>query len=306
MLRYTIAALALKAFSVNAMTRRLYRRLGNTVGAKRRAAAKDIDVRIERGDLLVELCRRHGVFGNGSRMLEIGTGWMHWYSIYARLFIDPLNITAMDVWDNRQFSALMAAARKLRPAFELRGEADDVRARLDMVLAATGFDDLYRRLGLEYVLRPQGRLDGFASDSFDAAISFHVLEHVRREAVPALLLDIHRVLKPGAITIHQIGIDDHLTLYDRSASRKQYLAYSDRTWRWCFENDVQYFNRLQESEWKALFAGAGLDLVDQAAERVDIGALKIHPQFGHLPQDDYGCTILTLVHRKPAGRTDGP
>lgn len=299
MLRYLLVAWALKAFSLNGASRSLYRRLGNTIGAKRRAAAADIGVRIERGDLLVALCRRHGVFANGDRMLEVGTGWMHWYSIYAALFDDRLRITAMDVWDNRQFPALMAAARELKTALESRGEGAGVLARLDTILAANDFDDIYRRLHIDYLLRPQGGLGGLPCCRFDAAISFHVMEHVRREALPALLRDMRRVLKPGGHTIHQIGIDDHLTLYDRKASPKQYLAYSDLTWRTCFENDVQYFNRIQASEWRALFADAGFMLVDEASEEIDVGTLKVHPRYSHLPADDHACTLLTLVHRKP-------
>lgn len=298
MLRYTLAALALKTFSLNGTSRHLYRQIGNVLGARKRESVDDLDTRVGRGDLLIELGRKHGALKDGDRLLEIGTGWMHWFSLYAALFHD-VRITGFDVWDNRQFSALVAAARKLRPVLEQRGESPAVLARVDRILQSRGMEDLYSRLGFEYVIQPQGSLAQFAAGSFDTIISFHVLEHVPRKNVETLLGDMHRILRPGGCAIHQIGIDDHLAHYDRKASKKQYLKYSDRTWQTFFENDVQYINRLQASEWQKLFADAGLTLIDRIAEVADIDSLHVHSRFGHLPREDHSCTILTLVYRKP-------
>lgn len=299
MLRYSLAALALKTFSINSTTRKLYRRLGNRVGAARRENVPDLNVRVARGDLLVELARKHHALQNGDRMLEIGTGWMHWFSLYASFFFD-LRITGLDVWDNRQFSALQAALRKVRPVLVGRGEGSDVIARLDRLSQAQGFDDLYARIGFQYVIEPQGSLAGFADQSFDSVISFHVLEHVPKDNVDSLLRHMHRVLRPGGCVIHQIGIDDHLAHYDKKASGKQYLKYSDRTWRTFFDNKLQYINRIQASEWQRRFAANGFQLVDRIAEIRNVEKLPIHPQYRHLPREDFGCTILTLVYRKPA------
>jgi SAM-dependent methyltransferase len=298
MLRYLLAGLALKAFSLNDTSQRLYRWVGNTYGARKRAAARDLEILIERGDLFIKLAQKHGALRDGHRMLDIGTGWMHWYSLYAALYYDRLRITALDVWDNRQFGALLSTAEKARALFAERGEEPTVLARLDDILNSRDLEDLYSRVNLTYVIERQGSLAQFADRSFDSVISFHVLEHVSREGVNDLLGHMHRVLEPGGCTVHQIAIADHLTLYDRNASRKQYLKYSDRTWRMLFENKVQYFNRLQASEWESRFAAAQLQLVDRVARTVDVESLRIHPQFRHLPQEDFGCTILTLVHRK--------
>lgn len=297
MFRYSLAALALKTFSLNDASRKLYRSLGNTYGARRRTAVTDFDSRLKRGDLLVDLIRKYDALHDGDRLLEIGTGWMHWFALYAALHYD-LRLVGFDVWDNRQLSALQAAAKKLRPVLAQREASPRVLARLDSILAAQDMDDLYRRMRFEYVVEPDGSLAAFDDRSFDSVISFHVLEHVPRENVPTLLLHMHRVLKPGATMIHQIGIDDHLAHYDHHASKKQYLKYSDRTWRALFENRVQYFNRLQASEWERLFADAGFTLLERIAETADVQALRVHPRFQHLPPQDHACTILTLVHRK--------
>jgi len=298
MIRYVLVALALKAFSINAPTRALYRKIGNTFGAKARQNVRDLDVRIERGNLLVDLARKYNAVTSGSAVLEIGTGWMHWYALYLRMFWD-LRITAFDVWDNRQFSALTAGFAKLAVALQKHGVGPDVQRNLSIVNGATSFEELYRKLGIEYIIRSSGSTAQFGAASFDAIISMHVLEHVPRQNVAELVENMYRQLKPGGTTIHQIGIDDHLAHYDRSASPKQYIEYSDWTWKLLFENDVQYFNRLQMSEWLTTFERVGFMLEEQLTEKTCIDSLRVNQRFAGYDQQDLACTILTLVFRKP-------
>ena len=58
MVRYVLAALALKAFSTNSASRTIYRQIGNTLGERRRKNA-NIDSYVRRGKLLVDLCARY-------------------------------------------------------------------------------------------------------------------------------------------------------------------------------------------------------------------------------------------------------
>ncbi len=298
MFRYTLAALALKTFSVNVATRKLYRKLGNAYNDVRRQSAPGLDVRIERGDVLVNLARKHHAIQDGHRLLEIGTGWMHWYALYAYLFFD-VKLAGLDVWDNRQFAGLIATARKLRPVLVERGESARTIARLDRIVAARNWEELYESTGFKYVIHPNGAFTEFPDRSFDVVISFHVLEHVPRGGVNALLRDMYRVLEPGGCCIHRIDIHDHLAHYDRKALQKQYLQYSDRIWQTFFENEVQYINRLQASEWEQRFANAGFEVLERIAAHREMKTLRVHPQFRHLPREDFGCLALTLVHRKP-------
>lgn len=299
MLRYALAATALKAFSVNHATRGMYRRIGNTVGSRRRHHA-DLNTQnyLTRGNLLVELLRKYGGVAAGDHVFELGTGWMHFYAVYVRLFFD-VRTTTFDVWDNRQFDALMAAFAKLRQHFEREGGPAAAIATLDRVLTARTFADVYRILTFTHVIVPDGSLAQFRQAEFAASFSMHVLEHVRREAVPALVRDLSRTLKPGAVTIHQIGIDDHLAHYDRLASPKQYISYSNRVWSALFENGVQYFNRLQMSDWIEIFQEAGFVLLHKEVEMTDLNGLRVSPSFAHYTREDLACTILTVAFRRP-------
>jgi len=298
MIRYITSALALKAFSLNAPTRRLYRLIGNHFGAKKRHRVSDLPIRVGRGDLIVDLCRKYHALENGEKLLEIGTGWMHWYSLYLWIFFE-CRITALDIWDNRQFSALKAGFGKLTERFKEDRISEAVLNNLAVVNLATSFPELYRETGIEYVIEPRGSLDQFADQSFDCILSMHVLEHVPTKFVTDLVRNMYRTLKPGKYTIHQIGIDDHLAHYDRKASQKQYLRYSDWIWKALLENEVQYFNRLQMSEWLNAFRSAGFILTEKLVESTDIANLKIAARFADYSKEDLSCTILTLVYRKP-------
>lgn len=296
MLRYLLTALTLKAFSVTPATRMLYRKIGNVVGSNRRQNAP-VKTYVKRGNLLVNLTQRYSAVHDGGRLLEIGTGWIHWYSLFLRLFYDA-NITMFDVWDNRQLEALKAAFQKLSPEMfsnNLRLRADD----LEKIISADCFDQLYQRLGLNYVIEPRGSLQQFPDQSFDCVFSFHVLEHIPASYVDQAVSDYYRLLRPGGYSIHQIGIDDHLTHYDRKESPKNYLRFSDRTWKLLFQNDIQYFNRLQMSDWLKIFNRNNLQLEEKFAETCDISRLNLNPQYKDYDKEDLSCKILTIVHRKP-------
>ena len=289
MLRYAVAALTLKAFSLNAPTRHLYRRLGNRLGGKLRERGRfDLDAYIKRGELLVELYRKYENLKPNDRLLELGTGWMHWYAIYLRLAYE-CRIATLDIWDNRQFKGMQACFARLPNRAPL----------LDKVLKMQSFEELYELLGFEHVIVPDGQLDGFKSESLTSVFSMHVLEHVPTKYIQAVVDGMFRTMKPGHHTVHQIGIDDHLAHYDRRVSGKKYITFSNRTWAAFFENEVQYHNRLQPSDFRKIFERSGFELVQQEDERTTIHDLAVSKDFRHYSEDDLACTISTVVFRKP-------
>lgn len=297
MLKYQLAAIALKAFSTNALTTRAYRKLGNVVGQRRRLAVPDLPIYTARGNLLVALARKYSAVSDGSKVLEVGTGWMHWFSIYLRLFY-KVKIDAFDVWDNRQFMALQSAAAKLRLVFNKDAADPKVLANLDIILGSRSFAEIYQRLDINYIIDPTGSLDQFPDAMFDLITSFHVMEHVSADAVQKLGRSFARVIRPGGYMIHQIGIDDHLAHYDSNSSRKQYIVYSESEWKLRFASSIGYINRIQASEWRQLFDQCGFELCEEINETTDISKLRIGPRFQGYSKEDLECTIQTLVYRK--------
>jgi hypothetical protein len=286
MLRYFAAAMALKAFSLNGTTQRLYRKLGNLLAGKSRAKGRiDLESYIRRGNLLVSLFEQYEPLAKDDIVLELGTGWMHWYSIYLRL-AHACKIETMDVWDNRQFGAIAANFSRLPNASAA-------------VVEAQSIDELYENLNITHHIIPDGMLTRFKDCSVTAVFSMHVLEHVPRKTIRQVVQDIYRITKPGHHSIHQIGIDDHLAHYAPSVSDKKYISFSDSTYRLLFDNAVQYHNRLQPSDFVNLFEDAGFESIHREQENTDISNLRIADCFRGYSADDLACTILTLVFRKP-------
>lgn len=297
MLRYVMSALALKAFSANKLTKSAYRAMGNVVGERLRKSGTYVDTYIQRGDLFRELSEKHNITPDGGRLLEIGTGWLHWHSVYHRLF-NNVEISMLDIWDCRQFGALKTVFSEVKE--NIGADIQDnhtAQQLLNSVLSADSLDDLYRELGLSYYVEPTGSLHNFPDESFDCVFSFHVLEHVPRVNIDNLVSSIHRVLRPGGFSVHQIGIDDHLQHYDPRMSKKNYIRYSDRAWKMFFENELQYFNRLQTTEWLQAFQEQFTQL-ESIPEHCNIDGVRVDSRFAGYSDDDLSCVTSTIVHRK--------
>ena len=135
-------------------------------------------------------------------------------------------------------------------------------------------------------------------DTFRVAISGGVLEHIPAATAPQFVSNMASLLVRGGLGIHYINIGDHLYYYDRSVSPKHYLTYSESQWKIWRENDVQYINRIQRSDWLRMFNQAGFSLVEERSSYADLTGLRIHPRYQSLSRKDIECTNLDLVVRK--------
>lgn len=78
MVKYIIAAMLLKLFSSCEITRRIYRSLGNTLGMRKRLTGDIPKYYIERIKRLLHLSENYNILKDGDRIIEVGTGWLHW------------------------------------------------------------------------------------------------------------------------------------------------------------------------------------------------------------------------------------
>lgn len=306
MLKYVTTAMALKAFSATPLTKRLYRSLGNRVGNERRRTGPMPRYYVDRVQRMLNLLDQHQIVSDGDRILELGTGWLHWEALTLRLFLD-VEAVLFDVWDNRQLGALKNYVHQLSPILpELKGISPE-RLRRAQALTADiervhSFEELYRLMAFTYVVEPSGSLAQFSPGSFQLVVSAGVLEHVYEQIVPPVIASTHRILRPGGWAVHSIDTSDHLSHYDRSVSPKRYLGFSEPTWRWVCDNDVQHINRIQRGEWLDIFARAGFEVVDEDSRRVDISDLTPVGRFAAHSGDDLACTVIRLALRATASR----
>ena len=126
MLTYRLTAAALKAFSFNDATKMAYRQLGNAIAGRRRARGIRLGY-VERADANLAFIEQHNAIADGMKLIELGTGWVHWEALFTRLFYD-VEITLFDVWDNRQFGAFQTYLAALQAALPQLGGRGAERA----------------------------------------------------------------------------------------------------------------------------------------------------------------------------------
>jgi hypothetical protein len=307
MLRYQAAALAFKAFSANSLTRSTYRALGNL---RNRNRVTDFSGGyVERGAWLQKHLSSFGLLADPNiRGLEIGTGWMHFYGLVAAVS-GVEHVDLYDVWDNRQFNRCRRSFASFEQHFDELGIPADrqetAAEKIARLRRAGSFDRLYEALGLRYVLDSEGKLRPLQTEAYDFVCSLDVLEHVPYESLAGYIKDLFRVLKPGAYSMHQVGIDDHLTHNDKTASQKQYMKYGDTEWKLRFANGVQYFNRATHDEICRWFKDAGFEEISIETERgqatVDQlgGRDRLAERFRDQTDESLYAVRSFIVHRKP-------
>lgn len=302
MIRYRLAALGLKGFSYCQPTRNVYRELGNWLGAQKRAERKVPEYYFERVERNVAWCRKYRPLRAEDKVLELGTGWVHWEALTLRLFFDFEGVL-YDVWDNRQFTALKSFLEQLEGRFGVNGYLADcdlerAGALIRKIQSCTSFDQIYELLGFRYVLDPNGLMESLQGDEFQVTISGGVLEHISESTAPRFVSNLAALQAKGGIGIHGINIGDHLAYYDPKANPKQYLSYSEWEWKRWYENAVQYINRIQRSEWMRMFSSSGLSLLEERSARTDLNGLRVHPRYNNMSREDIECTNLVLVVQK--------
>lgn len=261
---------------------------------------------IRRGLWLIEMVEKTGLMlDSDSTVLEVGTGWTHFYGIFLHFFYSPKTYL-FDVWDNRQLEALKAKYNNLYETLvevlptdkqKHLGKIQDMTQKIGSIHS---FDELYRLLDMVYCLEPEGKLDMFPSNTFDLVFSGDVMEHIHKNNLDTVIQNFSRTLKPGGVSIHQIGIDDHLTHYALGTSTKNYIRYSEKTWKLFFENKVQYFNRVQLPDYLEAFERSGFQLYHLSTEQ-DLESLRQFapaPEFQRFDSAALQTTRAYLVHMK--------
>lgn len=144
--------------------------------------------------------------------------------------------------------------------------------------------------------------DGLAPSgaTYDLVLSRAVLEHVHD--LPALFADLRRVLRPGAVSIHQVDLKSHGL--DR---RREYDFLTWPDWLYGLMYSEKGFpNRHRVDRYRALALAAGLRLVRlEPTGRVDAARIEaLRPQlperFRELSTDELSWLGFWMVVEPPA------
>jgi SAM-dependent methyltransferase len=237
---------------------------------------------------------------DGDRVLELGTGWVHWQSIVVKLFAG-VHLTMFDVVDSRLwkvFRKYLSEFKTVLPQLDLPADRSATAQQLvDRLLLARSFQEAYEVLGAEYIISSDGSMASLDSESYAMVTSLATLEHVRVEILPQVIAETYRLLRPGGYAMHKFDLTDHYSYFDHSMSPKNYLRFSPVTWDRWLSSRVMYMNRVQRPEWDALFEQANFEII--ACDVVDkpLRGITVHPSYG-LSAEDAQTTELRYVLRR--------
>lgn len=127
---------------------------------------------------------------------------------------------------------------------------------------ATSFADVLQACNAEYITDGLSGLKRIPTNSIDFAWSHSVLEHVRKQEFVHFLLELRRILKPGAYASHNIDFQDHL------AGALNNLRFAERTWESAFfVNSGFYTNRIPAIAMHQMFETVGFEIALQGYGR---------------------------------------
>jgi SAM-dependent methyltransferase len=238
----------------------------------------------------------------GGRILELGTGWVHAYSLYPALLRDN-EIHCFDVSDIRRFEPFKKtvgiAAEQIDGMLLDATTLERARARAEAVSNASSFAEAYDILGMTYQVASTG-IPSYPDQHFDAVYSIDVLEHVNADAFGLAATRWHNILKPGGRFSAQVGIDDHLSHNDPTKGPKHYLRYSDGMWRHLLANSLQYINRLTASNIVAALQQVGFVVDHVATHDYAISRQDVHPDYQGQSDDDLRAVRLFVRAHRPS------
>jgi SAM-dependent methyltransferase len=288
-MNYFVTAAALKIASSNALTRSAYHALTRLRSGPR-------PVFVEQAVWLLE-----GLPEEHCRLLDLGTGWVHAYSLFPALLRDD-EVHCFDSSDNRHFKSFLntvpVVLDQIRQLNLAPAIVDRAARRAAALMAAKDFDEAYQAVGLVYQVSPNGIPD-YPDNYFDRIFSNDVLEHVDAKVFLPAAQAWFRITKPGGRFLTQVGIDDHLAFYQGEFGSKRYLRYSHRSWDWLLGNEVQYINRLTASEIVDLLREAGFAIDDVDTHVCDMSRADVHPDYRSQSDDDIRAVRLFVKAHKP-------
>ena len=116
--------------------------------------------------------------------------------------------------------------------------------------------------GIEYRAPFDASATNFKEKSIDACISTNTLEHIPKENIISIFLELFRVLKDDGIVSAKIDYSDHYAHTDKKISQLNYLKFDSREWK-KYNHNCHYQNRMRHYDYLRIFKECGFDLIEE-------------------------------------------
>jgi SAM-dependent methyltransferase len=154
--------------------------------------------------------------------------------------------------------------------------------------------------GIEYRAPFDVRNTGLPEASLNGIVSSEVMEHIPATDLQAIVGEAYRILRAGGLAIMKIDYSDHYARGTATATRFNFLTYSDEDWK-RYDCRFQHVNRLRHSDYLRLFRNAGFDIVQAETNPVppiDEVVRKLADRFRSYALEDLFLQNATIVARK--------
>jgi len=242
-----------------------------------------------------------GVSVRNAATVEIGTGWIPTLPLCFWLAGGQSCIT-YDVCRHLRPELTRRLVRVLERHLNAIAQAAafplaDMRQRY----AEIG-NDILTTCGITYVAPGDASHTGLPDESIDIVFSNSVLEHITTEALPAVMQETRRILRPSGVAVHCVACNDHYAHFDRSISYVNYLRFSAQEWR-RWNNSLHYQNRLRAPDFLRVAEESGLSLVAvrqyvRPGVEPALKALPIAPEFRRYSRAELATTSVNFVCRR--------
>ena len=216
----------------------------------------------------------------GKVIVEIGTGW----DAVVSILLFWMGAAAVYTYDHVRHVRFALVKMFLAEMPDLVGEVSRatsipeavLRERFDRLAAAQDLDTLFRAAGIRYYAPADATRTGLPDHSVDVVCSYAVLEHVPESVIDGITAEAKRILKPGGVAFHSIGLQDHFVSFDPSITTVNFLQCPEWWWRIFVKHKIQYLNRLRRNEYLKLFQahGARVEVKEFTINPGDLAALK--------------------------------
>lgn len=268
-----------------------------------------VDEAVKQGIKMIQLLLDSGFQGiNGSKILEVGTGWQPAFPILFS-FLGAEKIYTYDHVRHLRIELAKDVLSQVRKNFPLISKSleipiDELEIKNKKIVANQGLTKLLKSLNIEYIAPGNAARTGLPDNTLDLFFSYAVLEHVPEQTVIDITKEALRTLKPGSLYYNYIGLHDHYVSFDKTISQVNFLKHPEFIWKFLAKNKITYLNRLRNSQFITMIKGCGFEIlkvnayIDKTALEM-VKFMKLAKKFRGLEPEDLAVVLTEIVARKP-------
>jgi hypothetical protein len=256
--------------------------------------------------VLVSHMRHLGMTVSGRDFVEVGTGWFPTLPFCYSL-AGARNCKTFDIVRHLKGRFTFRMLDRLRSHLQIISDLAcrsfaEVVSDYEKLKQCKTIAELLRTARVQYIAPGDATRTTLPDCSVDCLYSNSVLEHVPSAAISQIMMESHRILKPGGLSVHSANCGDHYAYFDSGISSINYLRYSERKWK-LWNNALLYQNRLRPQDFAEMLEQSGLKLMlyrfaPKPHLLRQLKTMAIAPEFGRYSHEQLASTSVDLVGQK--------